>query len=379
MGAPHKKHINVLHLIAPISFGGGESLLVTLLSDKRPELHESVALIYSAAPFEAALAEKNISYYNLRHQSIGYGIPKWQVALDTSVNLLTTFKLLKIVESENIDVIHVQGYPGCLLFYLLKKFRSIRGIYTHQFYRAPASQLEKAVLTPVYSAFDYCTGASKLVSDSMNQAFPETKTKFCTVYNCVSARFYTQASPDPDVARFPQDKQVFIQIARFIKFKNQMLVVESLTKLSPQERDNLFIVFAGDGPEKDSVMKFVQAHQLEHHVCFLGAVSHAKLPQVLAGADFGLFPSENEGFGIGAAECLAAGLPVLTLDTELMQEVVGSAGVQMPRERFHEGFQTIIAKEAQLRKLAKERAERYRAARVKDQYYALYQKAIADS
>lgn len=369
--------MKVLHLIAPIAFGGGESLLVTLLGQKRPELQESVALIYSAAPFEAALAKEQIPYYHLRHKSIGYGIPKWQAAVETGANLLTTFKLLRIIQQEQIDVVHVQGYPGCLLFYLLRKIVAVSGIYTHHFYRAPASWSEKAVLTPVYSVFDACTGPSNLVSESMNQAFPEITTRFRTVYNCVSDRFYTPASPEPTfVARFPQDKQVFIQIARFIKFKNQMLVVESLTKLSAQERNNIFVVFAGDGPEKDNVSKFVKSHQLEQQVCFLGAVPHAKLPSILAAADFGLFPSENEGFGIGAAECLAAGLPVLTLDTELMQEVVGPGGIQMPRARFHEGFQLIIAQAAHLREQARARAQRYRAAAVKKQYQALYQASV---
>ncbi len=362
--------MNVLHLIAPISFGGGESLLINLLSERQPGLNESVALIYSSEPFEAKLKQINIPYWKLRTKNIGYGIPKWKVILDTFVNLLTVQQLSRIVNENDIDLIHVQGYPACLLFYLLNKKI---GIYTHQFYRKPAPWFEKLILTKVYSSFEFCTTCSNLVSQSMNQAFPGVKSNFQTIYNCVGNRFYLNPSPEKDyLSKFPKNKKIFVQIARFMKFKNQMLVVEALNKLSPQERDQIFVVFAGEGPERTNVMEFVKFHNLEDHVCFLGAVPYEKVPGLLAIADFGLFPSENEGFGIGAAECLAVGLPVLSLDTELMQEVIGSAGLQVPRSELHNGFKQIIEKFSNSSELAQERAETFRPSIIKKHYYDLY-------
>lgn len=71
--------MKVLHLIAPVAFGGGESLLVNLIQERRPELEESLALIYQAAPFEARLAALQVPSWRLRDRSLGHGIPKWQM------------------------------------------------------------------------------------------------------------------------------------------------------------------------------------------------------------------------------------------------------------------------------------------------------------
>ncbi len=169
---------------------------------------------------------------------------------------------------------------------------------------------------------------------------------------------------------------LFVHVARFRPFKNQMLVVEALARLTSADRARIRVVFAGDGSERQAVMARVRELGLTEEILFLGAVPYERVPGLLACADYGLFPSENEGFGLGAAECLAAGLPVLTLDTDLMREVVGDAGLQFPRERFHEGFCAMLKFGPALRGRAAERARGYLPDRIKGQYLALYRRAL---
>ena len=84
------------------------------------------------------------------------------------------------------------------------------------------------------------------------------------------------------------------------------------------------IWFAGAGETEARVRACARQLGLtSEEVKFLGYVPHDRLPEIMSLVDFGLFPSSSEGFGIGAAECLAAGRPVLALQTDVMQEVVG--------------------------------------------------------
>lgn len=367
--------MKVLHLIAPVAFGGGESLLVNLIQERRPELEESLALIYQAAPFEARLAALQVPSWRLRDRSLGHGIPKWQMGLDTLNNLRLVGKLRQIVQTAGIDLVHVHGYPACILFYLLRQLIPIPGIYTHHFYRQPPSAIARRLLTPVYNCFDACTGVSNLVSQSMQQGFPNLKTQFQTIYNCIGRDFYQPVPPIlPNGPPWPPDKTIFIQVARFAPFKNHHLVVAALAKLPPATRSQLLVVFVGEGREKPRIRQQVAACGLEAQVWFLGAVPYEQIPGLLAAADFGLFPSENEGFGIGAVECLAAGLPVLSLDTELMREIVGPAGVQISRDRLDLGFELIQQRAERLKPLTRLRAAQFHPSRIKDQYWNCYKK-----
>jgi len=367
--------MNVLHVLAPVAFGGGESLLVSLLRERRPGLRESVALLYSSTAFERELAELGIRCYRLGSKGIGYGASKWRVAADIASHLQALIPLQRLVVASGTDVVHAHGYPASLLFYLLRLQKSaIRGVYTHHSFRRPPNGLEMLVLPRVYGAFDVCTGVSGAVCSSMERAFPSLAGRFRTVYNCVDGSFYEAAQ-----RRRRQTGHVarFIQIARFVPSKKQAQVVHSLARLDQSERSRVRVVFVGDGPERAGVERLAAGKGLSRHVSFLGHVPHSRVPDLLAHADFGLFPCEGEGFGIAAAECLAAGLPVLSLNTEVMAEVIGPAGVRVSADRLHEGFSRMLEVGPELRGAALEQAEQFRVGRVKDQYTRCYEQAAS--
>lgn len=65
--------------------------------------------------------------------------------------------------------------------------------------------------------------------------------------------------------------------------------------------------------------------ELGSPVAVLGPVAHSSLPALVAAADVFAFPSTKEGFGLAAMEALAAGVPVVTRDLPVLQEVFGGA------------------------------------------------------
>ena len=362
----------VAHLIAPISFGGGESLLFNLLCERQPDMREIVISVSLSDIFNQHLDAAGIEHFVLHSKTLGHGISKAAMLFRTPLMLLQIIKLLFLLRRERVDVLHAHGYPASILGALANHLYPMLTIYTHHFYREKPTFIERLLLGASYQAYAVCTGVSKVVTESMQRAFPNVAQRFITIHNCVGNDFFNPKN-DSDFALLRNSgRALFVQIARFSSFKNQMLVVESLGRLTDVERSRIRIVFVGDGICKAAVMARAHDLGLAEEVRFLGFVPYALLPGLLACADFGLFPSENEGFGIGAVECLAAGLPVLTLDTELMKEVVGDAGLQLERENFHKGFEMMLMQGIYLRQKATERAKRYLPAVIKKQYLTIY-------
>ena len=163
--------MKVLHVIAPVAFGGGESLLVNLLSERRPDLDETVVAVYHSPEFERRLREIGIRTWVLRSTSIGDGISRRRVLAETIINLCLAPRLRQVVKEAAAEIVHVHGYPGSLLYYLLAAVTNVRGIYTHHSVRQQPSVVEHAILGRCYRSFDSRTAVSNVVRDSMNRAF----------------------------------------------------------------------------------------------------------------------------------------------------------------------------------------------------------------
>ena len=62
----------------------------------------------------------------------------------------------------------------------------------------------------------------------------------------------------------------------------------------------------------EHLSKFISSHpDLPKHVKFVGMINDSELIDLYRSALFGVFPSRIEGWGFGAAECLAFGTPVI--------------------------------------------------------------------
>lgn len=368
--------MNLMHIIAPVEFGGGESLLINLLSEKVEGVNEFVCLIYDAETFKSKLDEIGVTYSVLTNKSIGHGISKFKMGMDTLSNLIKLGELELLAEKWSIDAIHVHGFPSCVFYALNPTINKLPAVYTHHFFRKKPRYAEKKLLSWVYSKFDVCTGVSELVSRSMNEAFDFCKCKFEVIYNCVGKEFFTKKSGEKFNYLRNHGKIIFLQVARFVDFKNHELVVDSVLHLPDEYKKKVIVVFAGDGPLKDKITTKVADHKLERNFVFLGAVDYADIPDLVSIADYGLFPSENEGFGIGAVECLAGGLPVLCLDNELMREIVGDAGVLCKKDELDKGIIHILSMSRSWKNVAKLRAEKFRPNIIKRQYIKKYLSAI---
>ena len=131
--------------------------------------------------------------------------------------------------------------------------------------------------------------------------------------------------------------------ARLTRWKGQLLALEALASLSPEERDELVLVMIGDSQGRKSYVA-----EIEREIARLGLVECTRLsghctdmPAALAAADMVLAPSlKPEAFGRVAAEAAAMAKPVIAADHGGAQETVieGESGA-----RFEPGNANSLA------------------------------------
>jgi len=92
----------------------------------------------------------------------------------------------------------------------------------------------------------------------------------------------------------------------------------------------------------DSIFEMVRALQIENEVIFTGFVDDEDLPALYSQADFFVYPSLYEGFGLPPLEAMACGTPVLASNTSSLPEVIGDAGILVNPNSVDEIAQGIL-------------------------------------
>lgn len=76
----------------------------------------------------------------------------------------------------------------------------------------------------------------------------------------------------------------------------------------------------GHPGQKEKLVEEIQKNGLDQNIIFLGFVDGAEKYEVMKSSKMLLFPSRYESFGIVVLESLAAGLPVIAYDLEVLRE-----------------------------------------------------------
>jgi glycogen(starch) synthase len=102
--------------------------------------------------------------------------------------------------------------------------------------------------------------------------------------------------------------------------------------LLAKKRPSVELRIAGRGSSGPKISAMISDLGIENNVKLLGAVSDAERNELLATAAIQLMPSRFEGFGLAAAEAMAAGVPLVAASVGSLPEVVDAprGGVLVP-------------------------------------------------
>jgi glycosyltransferase involved in cell wall biosynthesis len=171
---------------------------------------------------------------------------------------------------------------------------------------------------------DKVIAPSQYMRDAVVQAFELDPCRAHAIYHSVDS---------PDTERAPhslsseeafniiQNRPAILYVGRLVRHKRVVDLVEAMKLLRRSRRDG-HLYIAGDGAERDSLMKKVTETGLDNHVSFLGDVSRGTALALMSQADVLVLPSLWESLSHVAIEAMACGTPIVSTNIRGLDEVL---------------------------------------------------------
>jgi len=120
---------------------------------------------------------------------------------------------------------------------------------------------------------------------------------------------------------WPTDRPIVLSVRRLVRRMGLENLIAAMSEVV-RSRPEALLLIGGRGPMADELAAAIAERGLERNVRLVGFISDDKLPLAYRAADFSVAPTAAlEGFGLIAAESLAAGTPAVVTPVGGLPEV----------------------------------------------------------
>ncbi|PEP27519.1 glycosyltransferase [Bacillus wiedmannii] len=332
--------MNILLMTDKLITGGAESYFCKLESNLRDEKFTVYTAAGDGELYESLTRKENFML-----------LSRWN-------HLRNIHYLRSEICKRKIELIHANSLRMVLYSFLIRKFmkKQIKVVYT----KHNVTILEKKMPTLFrYFINKYVNNIITVSEFEKNNliSMHVAEEKIKTIYNGV----------DIEKFLFQQKKTDSIYkigiLARLSKEKNHQLFVKIANVL--KKRDDFLFYIAGDGPEKESIMKEIEKYGLQQSVKMLGNISEPH--RFIGNMNALLLLSFREVFPMVVIEAMATGTPIVSIDVGGINEAVidGESGILVSEYcelRFASELEELQGNEEKVNRIrlkAREKAERY--------------------
>jgi glycosyltransferase involved in cell wall biosynthesis len=291
----------------------------------------------------------------------------------------------RLMRASRLDVLHFPQnfivpfrYPGRTVV----TFHDLQQEYHPEFFDPAELRWRARNYRPSARRATHLVAISHFTARSLVERYGIDPAKVTVVHTAVDEDVRAPPRPASDAPALPA--RYFCYPAAFWPHKNHVRLLRAIARLRAREGFDLPLVLTGmDAGDAAPVRRELVRLGLEGQVVMLGYVPRAEFLQLLRGAEFMVFPSLFEGFGIPVAEAMAVGCPVACARASSLPELVGGEGLTFDPGRVEEIARAIslLAKDPVLRRRLVERlarrAERFTPARMATATAAVYERVAA--
>ena len=297
--------IRILHVVHGMDCGGTENIIMNLYRN----------IDRTKVQFDFLVHTGKKCFFDDEIRSLGgriFRVPYYDI-----LNLFVYKKALEVLFSDHKEWKAVHGHLGscaCIYLRVAKKYGICTIAHSHAIndkktniksllYRFHA-YLTRGV-ADYYMACSYEAGVDRYGEKIASS------TKFKVINNGILSSDYIYSSSQRKQLRQElglTQQYVVGHVGRFSAVKNHKFMLDVLAELKNISNDYV-LMLVGDGELKESIKLQAKQMKLADSIFFLGV--RKDVPRLLQAMDFFVFPSFNEGLGIGLIEAQAAGLPCL--------------------------------------------------------------------
>lgn len=312
-------YIKILHIINRLGAGGAQKLVADMapLIKEKNIVIDVLMLTDENNVFEEELIKNSINVKTIPLRNIY-----------SPLNILLIRKYLK---KHQYDIVHAHLFPSNYWVSLASKLmiknkpKLITTEHsTHN--RRREKGYFKYIDRFIYSSYDKVISISTKTQERLMSwlSYNSTRTnKFIVIQNGIKVSNFKDINPylkSELNINFTQQTQLICMVGRFSEQKDQKTLIKAI-KLLPE---NVHLLLIGEGKLKEENEKYSKELALDDRIHFLGFRSDVN--RILKTVDIVVLSSHWEGFGLVAAEGMAAGKPVIASDVEGLREVVKGAG-----------------------------------------------------
>ena len=243
--------------------------------------------------------------------------------------------LVKLLRREKIDLLHTHLFHADLAGRIAARLAGVANlVHTVHVAEARFRPWQYAWARVTANWCDRIVCVSRAVRDHHARKAHLPSWRYKVIYNGIDSDAYA-----PNMSRREElrrrwgvgdDEILMAFVGRLDYQKNLPMLLEAVRRLR-QSRSDIRLVVAGDGPETPILEKFLRENK-PGLVIWLGRTDD--VPGVLSAADIFVQPSRWEGFGLAAAEAMAAGVPVIATKVPGLTELIedGVSGLLIDSE-----------------------------------------------
>lgn len=234
------------------------------------------------------------------------------------------FRVLKAaLDAREYDVIHAHSPHLGLLFlvatlFSYRKFASSTVITVHDSY--PNFKLRNRVMfVPVFGSFQRVVCCGRASFDSFPVFYKRLAgDRLCFVQNGLNIVRVDRIAANAQQRRHQTSAFTIVAISRLVDIKTPFSVLGAFQE-SADETSRL--VYIGDGPLRESLLKQGRGADPENQIEFPGLIPREKVFEYLLNADLFISTSRGEGLPVSVLEAMACRCPVLLSDIPPHREI----------------------------------------------------------
>ncbi len=312
--------MKVLIISDVLAYGGASKLI----NDMVPRL-----ILHGCKCELLIWSDKNAKYIDsLKEQHISVTvIPETERSHLKSILFIRNF-----IRNGKYDVVHVNLFPVLYYCSIVKRMlgnKAPKFIYTE--HSTDNKRRHKKLLQPVeqyiYSPYERIVSISDKTRENVIDWLKPKQNqgnKFLVIPNGIPLEAFKGALCYKRTDLIPSytNEKLLLMVGSFTDQKNHSFMLRVMTQLP----DNYFLLLVGEGPLKAEIVSTINDLNLENRVHLFGF--RKDIPQIMKTADVVVIPSKWEGFGLIAAEAMAAGIPIVASNVPGLADVVGDAGIR---------------------------------------------------
>lgn len=255
-------------------------------------------------------------------------------------------KLPKILNSQNLDLLHIPHFNAPLM-YRGKFIVTIHDLIHHQFSESSVStrnkilfKLKRAayklVITSAVKRSQKIICPSNYVKTQIVETFKINPQKIVVTHEAAEEEYFEKSTVNGQLStvleKFSIRKPFLIYVGNAYPHKNLDNLLQALKILTISNQQStinnlqLVIVCARD-VFYQRLADRIKKLGLEDKVTLTGFINSKDLAQIFKAAQAYIFPTLSEGFGIPGLNAMAAGLPVAASNIPALKEVYGDAAL----------------------------------------------------